>query len=85
MTSPPSAPNQLSKQSSPLAINIDPIELLFTTPPTLPQALFDTLEDRPPTTTNHPPHRPSFDSTERLANEPPPLPAMEPPLPPLPL
>ncbi|GJW32709.1 hypothetical protein Tco_0052741 [Tanacetum coccineum] len=66
-----------------IAVNIDLIELLFFTPPTSPQALFDTLEDLP-TTTNPPPLWPSFDSFERLANEPPPLLAMEPPLPPLP-
>ncbi|GJW22983.1 hypothetical protein Tco_0033605, partial [Tanacetum coccineum] len=34
--------------------------------------------------TNPPPPRSSFDSIERLANEPLPLPAMEPTLPPLP-
>nr|GEV75424.1 retrovirus-related Pol polyprotein from transposon TNT 1-94 [Tanacetum cinerariifolium] len=85
MTSPPLALTQPSKHSSPLAINIDPIKLLFSTPPTSPEALFDTLEDLSPTTTNPPPPRPSFDSIERLTNEPPPLLAMEPPLPPLPL
>ncbi|GJU27398.1 hypothetical protein Tco_1166019 [Tanacetum coccineum] len=84
MTSPPPAPTQPSKHSLPLAINIDPIKLLFSTPPTSPQALFDTLEDLIPPTTNPLPLRPSFDSIERLANEPPPLLAMEPPLPPLP-
>nr|GEW99438.1 hypothetical protein [Tanacetum cinerariifolium] len=84
LTSPPSAPTQPSRHSSPLAINLDPTELLFSTPPTSPQTLFDTLEDLPPTTTNLPPHRPSFDSIDHLANEPPPSSAMEPPLPPLP-
>nr|GEV56235.1 hypothetical protein [Tanacetum cinerariifolium] len=84
MTYPLPALTQPSKLSSPLAINIDPIKLLFFTPPTSPQALFDTLEDLLPTTTNPPPTRPSFDSIERLSNEPPPLLAMEPPLPPLP-
>ncbi|GKD06625.1 hypothetical protein Tco_1181599, partial [Tanacetum coccineum] len=84
MTSPLPAPTQPSKHSSALAINIDTIELLFSTPPTSPQALFDTLEDLIPPTTNPLPLRPSFDSIERLANEPPPLLAMEPPLPPLP-
>nr|GEX14774.1 hypothetical protein [Tanacetum cinerariifolium] len=84
MTSPPLAPTQPSKHSSPLAINIDPIKLLFSTPPTSHQALFDTLDDLPPTTTNPPPPKPSFYSIERLANKPPPLPAMEPPLLPLP-
>nr|GFA14003.1 hypothetical protein [Tanacetum cinerariifolium] len=84
MTSPPPAPTQPSKHSSPLAINIDPIELLFSTPPTSHQALFDTLDDLPPTTTNPSPPKLSFYTIERLANKPPPLPAMEPPLPPLP-
>ncbi|GKA49878.1 retrovirus-related pol polyprotein from transposon TNT 1-94 [Tanacetum coccineum] len=68
LTSPPPAPTQPSKHSLPLAINIDPIELLFSTPPTSPQALSDTLEDLPPITTNPPPPRPSFDSIERMAN-----------------
>ncbi|GKB91011.1 hypothetical protein Tco_0963283 [Tanacetum coccineum] len=84
LTSPSSALTQPSKHSSPLAINIDPIELLFSTPPTSPQAHLDTLEDLPPTTTNPPPPRPSFDSIEHMANEPPPLPNMELPLPSLP-
>ncbi|GJR32390.1 hypothetical protein Tco_1108622 [Tanacetum coccineum] len=65
-------------------INFDPTELFFSTPPTSPQTFFDTLDDLPPTTTNPPPPRPSFDSIERLANEPTPIPAMEPPLPPNP-
>nr|GEY09405.1 retrovirus-related Pol polyprotein from transposon TNT 1-94 [Tanacetum cinerariifolium] len=83
LISPPSAPTQPSKHSSPLAINLDLIELLFFTPPTSSQTLFDTLEDLPPTTTNTLPLRPSFEFIERLANEPPPIPAMEPP-PPMP-
>ncbi|GJW87546.1 copia protein [Tanacetum coccineum] len=62
--------------------DLNPTELLFSTPPTSPQTLFDTLEDLPPTTTNPPPPRPSFDSIKRLANEPPPILAMESPLPP---
>ncbi|GJS93552.1 hypothetical protein Tco_0800520 [Tanacetum coccineum] len=41
------------------------------------------LEDLPPTTTNPPTPRPSFDSIEHLANDPPPIQAMEPPLPPI--
>ncbi|GJU24149.1 hypothetical protein Tco_1162770 [Tanacetum coccineum] len=84
LTSPLPAPTQPSKHSSPLAINIDPIELLFSTPPTSPQAHFDMLEDLPPTTTNSPPPRPSFDSIEHIANEPLPLLNMELPLPSLP-
>nr|GEV59159.1 hypothetical protein [Tanacetum cinerariifolium] len=69
------------KHSSPLAINLDPIELIFLTPPTPLCAFFDSLEDLPPRTTNTPPS-PSFKSIERLENQLPPLPAMEPPLPP---
>ncbi|GKB34555.1 hypothetical protein Tco_0879497 [Tanacetum coccineum] len=84
LTSPLPALTQPSKHSSPLAININPIELLFSTHPTSPQDLFDTLEDLPPTTTNPPPPRPSFDSIEHMANEPTPLPNMELPLLPLP-
>ncbi|GJV74509.1 hypothetical protein Tco_1506093 [Tanacetum coccineum] len=60
------------------------MELIFSTPPTSPHPFFDSLKDIPPRTTNPPPPRPSFDTIERLANQPPPLPAMEPPLPPLP-
>ncbi|GKG22456.1 hypothetical protein Tco_0387759, partial [Tanacetum coccineum] len=81
---PPPAPSQPSKQSSPLAINLDPIELVFFTPPTSPHMFFDSLEDLPTRTTNPPPPQPSFDIIERLANQLPPLPAMEPPLPPMP-
>ncbi|GJZ09293.1 hypothetical protein Tco_0543576 [Tanacetum coccineum] len=84
LTSPPPAPTQPSKHSSSLAINLDPTKLLFSTPPTSPQTLFDTLEDLLPTTTNPPPPRQSYDFIEHLANEPPPIPAMEPPLSPLP-
>nr|GEZ80734.1 hypothetical protein [Tanacetum cinerariifolium] len=83
LISPPSAPTQPSKHSSPLDINLDHIELLFFTPLTSSQTLFNTLEDLPPTTTNPLPLRPSFDFIERLANEPLPIPAMEPP-PPMP-
>ncbi|GKA66374.1 hypothetical protein Tco_0766182 [Tanacetum coccineum] len=64
-------------------INLDLTELLFSTPPTSPQTLFDTPEDLPPTKTNPQPPRPLFDSIERLANEPPPILAMEPLLPPI--
>nr|GEW66560.1 reverse transcriptase domain-containing protein [Tanacetum cinerariifolium] len=81
LTSPPPAPTQPSKHSSLLTISLDPVEPLFSTSPTLPQAFFDSLEDLPPRTTNP---IPSFESIGCLANEPPPLPAMEAPLPPLP-
>ncbi|GKB78365.1 hypothetical protein Tco_0945260 [Tanacetum coccineum] len=84
MSSPPPAPSQPSKQNSPLAINLDPVELIFSTPPTSPHPFLDSLEDLPPRTTNPPPPQPSFKTIERLANQPPPLPAMEPPLQPLP-
>ncbi|GJV68541.1 retrovirus-related pol polyprotein from transposon TNT 1-94 [Tanacetum coccineum] len=84
LTSPPPAPTQPSKHSSTLSINLDPIELLFSTPPSSPQAFFDSLEDVPPKTTNPLPPRPSFDSIKHLANEPSHLLAMEPPLLPFP-
>ncbi|GKA50684.1 hypothetical protein Tco_0743757 [Tanacetum coccineum] len=83
LTSPPLAPTQPSITSSPLAINLDPVDLIFSTPPTSPHHFFDSLEDLPVRTTNPPP-RSSFESIKCLANQPPPLPAMEPPLPPLP-
>ncbi|GKC15566.1 hypothetical protein Tco_1012348 [Tanacetum coccineum] len=83
LTSPPPALTQPSKHSSPLAISLDPTEHLFSTPPTSPQTLFDTLEDLPPTTINPPPPRPSFNSIECLANDPLPSPAMKHPLPPI--
>nr|GEV58620.1 E-beta-farnesene synthase [Tanacetum cinerariifolium] len=86
LTSPPSAPTQPSKQTSPLAINLEPIELVFSTPPTS-HPFFDSLEDLPSRTTNPPPSQPTFDSIECLANHPPPVPEiteMEPLLPPLP-
>ncbi|GJZ67564.1 hypothetical protein Tco_0630804 [Tanacetum coccineum] len=93
LTSPPPAPTQPSKLTSPLAINLDPIKLLFSTPSTSPQAFLDSLKDLQPATTNPPPPRPLFDTIECLANEPPPIPPinsslpsptsdMEPPIPP---
>ncbi|GJU22883.1 hypothetical protein Tco_1156225 [Tanacetum coccineum] len=86
---------QPSKLTSPLAINLDPIELLFSTPPTSPQAFLDSLGELPPSITNPPPPQLSFDTIERMVNEPPPIPPigstfpsptseMETPLPPLP-
>ncbi|GJS15186.1 retrovirus-related pol polyprotein from transposon TNT 1-94 [Tanacetum coccineum] len=48
LTSPPLTPSQPSKQSSRLAINLDPVELIFSTPPTSPYLFFDSLEDLPP-------------------------------------
>ncbi|GJY37058.1 hypothetical protein Tco_0422436 [Tanacetum coccineum] len=86
LTSPPPAPSQPSKQNSHLAINLELVELIFSTPLTSPHPFFDSLEDLPPRTTNPPPLQPSFDFIECLANQPPPLPeVMEPPIPPLPL
>nr|GEX27871.1 hypothetical protein [Tanacetum cinerariifolium] len=84
LTSPPSAPTQPLKHSSPLTIILDPVELIFLTPHTSPHTFFESLKDLPPRTTNPPPLRPSFESIEHLANQPSPLLAMKPPLPPLP-
>nr|GFD17894.1 hypothetical protein [Tanacetum cinerariifolium] len=87
LTTPPLAPTKPSKQSSPLTINLEPIELILLTPPTSPHHLFDSLDDLPPRTTNPPSHKPMFESIERIVNQPPPLLDlidMEPPLPPLP-
>nr|GEU46273.1 ribonuclease H-like domain-containing protein [Tanacetum cinerariifolium] len=81
LTSLPPAPSQPSKKSSPLAINLDPIELIFSTRPTSSYLFFDSIEDLPPRTTNPPSPQPSFDTIKRLANQPPPIPAIEPPLP----
>ncbi|GKG08851.1 hypothetical protein Tco_0334683 [Tanacetum coccineum] len=41
LTSPPPAPSQPFKQNSPLAINLEPVELIFSTPPTSPHPFFD--------------------------------------------
>ncbi|GKA78850.1 hypothetical protein Tco_0785387 [Tanacetum coccineum] len=76
LTTPPPAPTQPSKLTSPVAINLDPIELLFSTPPSSP-SLLDVLGDLPPSTTNPSPPRPSFATIERLANEPPPIPPID--------
>ncbi|GJY07551.1 hypothetical protein Tco_0374605 [Tanacetum coccineum] len=75
MTTPPPAPTQPSKLTSLVAINLDPIELLFSTPPSS-QSLLDVLGYLPPSTTNPSPSRPSFATIERLANEPPPIPSI---------
>ncbi|GJU99868.1 hypothetical protein Tco_1329139 [Tanacetum coccineum] len=84
LTSPLLAPTQPSKTSSSLAINLDPVELIFSSPPTSPHPFFDSLKDLPLRTTNPPPPRLLFESIECLANQPPPFLAIEPPLPPLP-
>ncbi|GJX36944.1 hypothetical protein Tco_0250247 [Tanacetum coccineum] len=93
MTSPP--PLLLNiKLNTPVAINLDPIELLFSTPPSS-SSFFDLLNDLPPSTTNPSHPRPSLATIERLANKPPPILPMnstflsptlelEPTLPPLP-
>ncbi|GJY36564.1 hypothetical protein Tco_0421942 [Tanacetum coccineum] len=70
--------------TSTLTINLDPMELIFSTHPTSPHVCFDSIEDLPPRTTNPPLPRPSFESIECLENQPPPLPSIKPPLPPLP-
>ncbi|GJR34936.1 hypothetical protein Tco_1210620 [Tanacetum coccineum] len=75
LTLPPPAPTQPSKLTSLVTINLDPIELLFYTPPSSP-SLLDVLGDLPPSTTNPSPPRPSFATIERLENEPPPIPPM---------
>nr|GEU48906.1 hypothetical protein [Tanacetum cinerariifolium] len=80
LTSSLPTPLQPSKQSSPLAINLDQVELIFYNPPTSPHPFFDSLTDLPPWTTNLPPPQPSIDTIRHLANQPLPLPAMEPPL-----
>ncbi|GJZ54239.1 hypothetical protein Tco_0609124 [Tanacetum coccineum] len=77
LSSPPPAPTQPSKLTSPLAINLDPNELLFSTLPTSPQSFLNSLEDLPPATTNPLPPHPSFDTIEHLANEPPPIPPID--------
>ncbi|GJU01953.1 hypothetical protein Tco_1112291 [Tanacetum coccineum] len=69
---PPPAPTQPSKLTSPVTINLDPIELLFSTP-----SLLDVLGDLPPSTTNPSPPKPSFTTIERLANESPHIPPMD--------
>ncbi|GJU29718.1 hypothetical protein Tco_1173307, partial [Tanacetum coccineum] len=81
LTSLPPTPSQPSKQSSPLAINLDPVELIYSTPPTSPHPFFDSLEDLPPRTTNPTPLQSSFDTIKHLVNQPSPLSAMEPHLP----
>ncbi|GJX21669.1 hypothetical protein Tco_0226114 [Tanacetum coccineum] len=77
LTSPPPAPTQPSKLTSPVTINLDPIELLFATPPSSP-SLLDVLgilsTDH---ATNPSPSRPSLcQPLESMANEPPPIPPM---------
>ncbi|GKB81276.1 hypothetical protein Tco_0948171, partial [Tanacetum coccineum] len=77
LTSPPPAPTQPSKLTSLLAINLDLIDFLFSTPPTSPQAFLDSLDDLPPSTTNPPPPQLSFDTIKRMANAPPPIPPID--------
>ncbi|GKA11507.1 hypothetical protein Tco_0691053, partial [Tanacetum coccineum] len=77
LSSPPPDPTQPSKLATPHSLTFDPIELLFSTPPTSLRAFLDSLGDLPPSTTNPSPSRPSFDTIERMANEPPPIPTIE--------
>nr|GEU66316.1 hypothetical protein [Tanacetum cinerariifolium] len=83
LTAPSPTPTQPSKHSSPLTINLDCVEIIFSTPPTSPHAFFDSFEVLPPRTINPPPPQQSFKSIECLANQSPLLPAMKPLLPPL--
>ncbi|GJZ65885.1 hypothetical protein Tco_0622581 [Tanacetum coccineum] len=76
LTSPPPAPTQPSKLTSLVTINLDPIELLFSTPPSSP-SLLNVLGDLPPSTTNPSPPRLSFATIEHLENKPPPIPPMD--------
>ncbi|GJT84122.1 hypothetical protein Tco_1058464, partial [Tanacetum coccineum] len=80
LTFSPLAPCQPSKENSPLAINLEPIELIFSIPLTAPHPFFDSLEDLPPKATNPPPPQLSFNSIEHLTNQPPPLPELMEPL-----
>ncbi|GJV37004.1 hypothetical protein Tco_1409481 [Tanacetum coccineum] len=83
LTSPPLAPTQPSKQSSPLSIKIEHVELIFSTPTTSLHLFFNSLDDLPPRTTNPPPPQSSFDFIEHLANQQPlVLDVVEPTLPP---
>ncbi|GJR13724.1 hypothetical protein Tco_0796376 [Tanacetum coccineum] len=68
LTTPPPAPTQPSKQSSLWTISLEPVELIFSTPPTSPHPFFDSLEDLSPRTANP---QPTFDSIKRLASQPP--------------
>ncbi|GKD10030.1 hypothetical protein Tco_1189715 [Tanacetum coccineum] len=44
LTTPLSAHSQPSKQSSPLTINLEPVELIFSTPPSSHHPFFDSLK-----------------------------------------
>nr|GEY69630.1 copia protein [Tanacetum cinerariifolium] len=70
---------------TPLAINLELVELIFSIPPTSPHLFFDSLKDLPPRTTNPPPSQSSFDSIEHLATQPPLIPKTTKPPPPQPL
>nr|GEV47221.1 hypothetical protein [Tanacetum cinerariifolium] len=61
LTSPPPTPTQPSKPFSSVTLNIEPVELIFSTPPTSHHPFFDSLEDLPPHTINPPLSQPTFD------------------------
>ncbi|GJZ28222.1 hypothetical protein Tco_0572869 [Tanacetum coccineum] len=85
LTSPPLAPTQHFKKSSPLILYIEPVELIFSIPPTSHHPFFDSLKDFPLRTITPPTPQPTFDTIKHLKNQPPPVPdVMKPPLPPLP-
>nr|GEY97620.1 hypothetical protein [Tanacetum cinerariifolium] len=66
LTSPPPTPTQPSKQFSSVTLNIEPVKLIFSTPPTSHHPFFDSLEDLPPHTINPPPSQPTFDTNRRF-------------------
>ncbi|GKE83776.1 hypothetical protein Tco_1557518, partial [Tanacetum coccineum] len=73
---PPPAPTQPSKLTSSVTINLDPIELLFSTSPSS-LSFLDLIGDLPPSTMNPLPPRPFFATIKHLENEPPPIPPMD--------
>nr|GEW16442.1 hypothetical protein [Tanacetum cinerariifolium] len=86
LTNPTPIPTQPSKQTPPQVTNLEPLELIFTTPPTSPHPYFNNLEDLPSILTNLP-HLLSFESINHLVSQPSPLTDImdvEPPLPPIP-
>ncbi|GJU00289.1 hypothetical protein Tco_1110627 [Tanacetum coccineum] len=82
LTSLPPAPTQPSKLTSPLVINLDPIELLFSTPPTSPKPFVTPSEKFYPRQLILPQAKASFDTIKRMANEPPPIPPIKSTFPP---
>ncbi|GJZ84928.1 hypothetical protein Tco_0650267 [Tanacetum coccineum] len=70
VSTPPSAPSQPLRSAPTIITDLEPLELIFHTPPTSSHPFMDNLDDLP-LRTSHPPPTLTFDSIEGIALQPP--------------